>query len=128
MNCDDAIELLPWLLNATLEPEEERAVRSHLATCARCRQALEENRFAWTVFGEHVPTEALVAHAFDDLAPGADAEVLERHLATCPRCAAELEMVRASRLLGEHEDVAVLPVRPAAPAAAPAAPARYRAW
>lgn len=127
MNCDETIELLPWLLNGTLKPAEERRVREHLASCARCRDALEDTRFAWWVFDEHAATEDLVAYAFEDRPPVAGADAIERHVAECPRCAAELEMVRASRLLGAHEEVATFPVRPAV-APVPAARGRYRAW
>jgi Putative zinc-finger len=123
MTCEEADELLPWLLNGTLEAGEERRVREHLAGCERCRAALADTRFAWRVFDEHVATGDLVAYAFDDPAPGLDRTAVERHVAECPRCASELEMVRASRLLGEHEKVATFPL----PAAAPA-PRRFRAW
>src|SRR5262245_2086342 len=126
MTCEQANQLLPWLLNGTLEDEEARRVREHLAGCAACRAALADTRFAWRLFDEHVPTAALVAYAFDDLPAGMAPALVERHVADCPRCAAELEMVRASRLLGEHEEVALFPARPAgAPAAAPG---RVHAW
>ena len=128
MTCEEANGLLPWLLNGTLEAAEERQVREHLATCASCRAALAETRFAWRLFDEHVTTADLVAYAFDDRPPGADPALIERHVAECPRCAAELEMVRASRLLGEHEEVALLPRRTAAPTETVEAPGRFRAW
>ncbi|HYH45809.1 MAG TPA: zf-HC2 domain-containing protein, partial [Thermoanaerobaculia bacterium] len=115
MDCEQAIERLPWLLNSTLEPEERRQVRAHVAGCEACRQALDETRLAWQVFDEHLPGEVLTALAADE-EPGIDRGLAERHLAECPRCAAELEMVRASRALLENEGVATLPVRRARPA------------
>jgi anti-sigma factor RsiW len=115
MDCEQAIERLPWLLNSTLEPEERRQVRAHVASCEACRQALDETRLAWQVFDEHLPAEVLTALAADE-EPGIDRGLAERHLAECPRCAAELEMVRASRALLENEGVATLPVRRARPA------------
>jgi anti-sigma factor RsiW len=132
MNCQEAIERLPWWLNGSLEPAERREVSEHLKTCASCRAALGETRLAWEIFAQHIPTEALVAYAFDGPPEGIDPSRIERHLAGCPQCAAELEMARASRLLGEHGEVAVLaPRRPAAPAI-PAIPApgarRERGW
>ena len=54
MNCDDAIERLPWLLNGTLEEEEGRQVQAHLETCERCRTALAETRDAWRIFAGHI--------------------------------------------------------------------------
>ncbi|HEV7516616.1 MAG TPA: zf-HC2 domain-containing protein [Thermoanaerobaculia bacterium] len=125
MNCQEAIERLPWWLNGSLEPAERREVEAHLAGCASCRQALEETRLAWEVFAEHVPTEALVAYADDERPPGLDPDLFERHLADCPQCAAELEMARASRLLSEHGEVPLVVPRQAAPQRQPR---RERGW
>ncbi len=116
MDCEQASERLPWLLNGTLEPEERRQVRAHVAGCEACRRALEETRFAWQVFDEHLPAEALTALAADEEPAGIDRGFAARHLAECPQCAAELEMVRASRALLENEGVATLPVQRARPA------------
>ena len=66
MTCDEAIEHLPWLLNGTLEPEEQRQVREHLAGCAACSAALAETRAAGRIFAQHLPTESLVAYAGGD--------------------------------------------------------------
>ena len=66
MNCDDAIEFLPWLLNGSLEAGEHDEVRAHLADCERCRAALNDTREAWTVFSQHLPGEALVALAYGE--------------------------------------------------------------
>jgi Putative zinc-finger len=112
MNCQEAIERLPWWLNGSLEPEERREVDEHLAGCATCREALEETRLAWTVFAQHLPTEALVAMAADEPVPGIAPEILAEHLAECPQCAAELELARSSRLLSEHGEVPILAPRP----------------
>lgn len=116
IDCEQATERLPWLLNGTLEPEERSQVRAHVAGCEACRRALAETRLAWRVFDEHLPAEALTALAADETPPGIDRGLADRHLAECPQCAAELEMVRASRALLENEGVATLPVRGARPA------------
>ncbi|HTQ78456.1 MAG TPA: zf-HC2 domain-containing protein [Thermoanaerobaculia bacterium] len=128
MNCQEAIERLPWWLNGSLEPEERREVEEHLAGCDACRQALGETRLAWEVFDQHIPSEALVAYAFDEAPEGIDPALFERHLAGCPQCAAELEMVRASRLLGEREEVAILAPRSGSPAAPERPRRRERGW
>jgi anti-sigma factor RsiW len=128
MNCQEAIERLPWWLNGSLEPAERREVEDHLAGCASCQVALGETRLAWEVYAEHIPAETLVAYADDEQPWGSDRidpALLERHLAGCPQCAAELEMARASRLLSEHEEVSLLVPRPAVPARPPR---RERAW
>jgi anti-sigma factor RsiW len=113
MNCDQAIEFLPWLLNGTLEAGERDEVRRHLAGCERCRAALNDTREAWTTFDQHLPSDALVALAYGEAPQGIDSALAERHLASCPQCAAELELARMSRRLEEDDKVAVFPgVRP----------------
>ncbi len=108
MNCDQAIEFLPWLLNGTLEATERDEVQRHLATCERCRAALNDTREAWTIFGQHLPSDALVALAYGETPAGVDPAVAERHLASCPECAAELELARTSRHL-EDDKIVVFP-------------------
>ena len=121
MNCDLAAELLPWLLNGTLEAGERREVIEHLRGCDACRAALADTQVAWEIFDWHPPAAALVAH-FAAAAgeagaavgpPGAgaapaasggatgDAGAIAEHLASCPKCAAELELVRTSWLLAD---------------------------
>lgn len=109
MTCDDAIELLPWWVNGTLEEGESREVRRHLQECERCREALAETREAWEIFGQHLPSEALVAIAYGEPPAGIDPAVAERHLASCPDCAAGLELARTSRRLEEDDRIAVFP-------------------
>jgi hypothetical protein len=109
MNCDLAIEYLPWLLNGTLEAGERDEVRRHLATCESCRAALKDTREAWTIFDRHLPSDALVALAYGEVPAGVDPEIAERHLAGCPECAAELELARTSRRLEEDDKIAVFP-------------------
>lgn len=99
MNCENAIELLPWYLNGTLDEQEQRGVREHLAGCERCRQALAETRLAWRIYDQHLPTEALVALAWEERPEGLDSAAVETHLQSCPQCSAELELVRMSRAL-----------------------------
>lgn len=107
MNCERATELLPWYLNDTLDESERQEVRGHLAGCESCRQALEETRLAWTIYDQHIPSDALVALAWGESPEGCDPEVLERHLQSCPECAADLELVRTSRRLEEDDRIAL---------------------
>jgi Putative zinc-finger len=130
MTCEHATELLPWLLNGTLEPAERQEVLAHVRGCSACRRALDEARLALAAAGAHLPAEALVAAAFGEpMPPGIDAALVEEHLAACPQCAADLELARTSHALAD-EEVLLFP-RTAPPAAAPerqAAPAgRWRA-
>lgn len=135
MTCDQAIELLPWLLNRTLEDDERREVLAHLGSCAHCRAALAETRTAWQIFDWHPEAAALVAYAGGRPEGTAAAAEIEAHLAGCPRCAAELELIETSRLLAgdEGQRVAILwPPGQRAPATARPGPgeqaAASRAW
>jgi len=112
MTCDQAIERLPWLLNGTLEPAEQEEVQGHLTTCAACREALAETREAWKIFGQHLPSETLVAMAYEERPEGIDSALAERHLSNCAECTAELELARMSRHLEEDQRIAPFPVRP----------------
>lgn len=123
MNCEDAIELLPWMLNGTLDAGEHSEVRRHLEACEPCRQALRDTRQAWTVFDQHLAAEALVALAYGEPPAGLDSALAERHLASCPQCAADLELARMSRRLDEDDRIAVFPPRPAQTVERP-----YRVW
>jgi hypothetical protein len=113
MNCDQAIEFLPWLLNGTLEAGEREEVQGHLATCESCRAALDDTREAWTIFGQHLPSGAVVALAYGETPTGIDPVLVERHLESCPKCAAELELARMSRRLEEDDRIATFPAKPA---------------
>ena len=126
MTCDQSIELLPWLLNGTLEAGEREEVRKHLAGCERCRQALAETRQAWTVFAQHIPAQDLVALAWGDRPSGIEAAAAEEHLASCAQCSAELELARMSRRLEEEDNIALFPAAKPRPVTG-AAPRTWRA-
>ena len=136
MNCDLAAELLPWLLNGTLEAGERRELIEHLRGCDACRAALADTRVAWDLFDWHPPAAALVAYAGAAEAGGsgatvgaaeagergapaasgdatADSGAIEEHLAGCPKCAAELELVRTSRLLADPAEDGRIVILPA---------------
>jgi hypothetical protein len=100
MNCDLALELLPWLLNDSLAAAERQQVLEHLASCPGCRQALDDTRTAAAIFDWHPPAAELIAHAGGGTAPAGLAE----HLASCPACAAEMELLRTGRLLVESAE------------------------
>ena len=110
--CVRTTELLPWLLNASLEDSERREVEDHLRTCAGCRRALAETRGAFELFAVHPPVEAIVARAaLDepwvetvDFAGGRiGREALDAHLENCAGCREELELARDSRRAIEDE-------------------------
>ncbi len=121
MDTERAKELLPWLLNGSLEEPERGELVAALRTSDELRRELAETRMAGEIFGQHVATTDLVAHAFGAPA-GLDRGRIEAHLALCERCAEELALARESReLAGEPEPGA------RTPAAAPAEE-RRRGW
>lgn len=110
MTCETSIELLPWLLNGTLEQPEKDQLWQHLTGCEPCRAALAETRDAYRLFTAHVSSEDLVAYVWDRPATVA-AELIETHLAGCAPCAAEAELARMSRRLEEEGNLVPFPAR-----------------
>jgi len=108
--CAEIAERLPELLNGSLEAGERARLEAHLQGCAACRQELHEVRLAAAVFAAHLPSDALVALAWDRPPSGLDPELARRHLELCPECAAELQQVLESRAL-ETEVAQVVPLR-----------------
>lgn len=52
---EQALELLPWLVNGSLEDEERRCVTSHLEACHACRTSVERERELAAVLMEREP-------------------------------------------------------------------------
>ena len=98
MNCEQVSLLLPWWLNGTLEPEEERLVRDHLDTCAPCRRDLRQTQIAAALHKGHLPAEALVEHALGVTVETAYRALINEHLEHCRSCTAEVELVRSTQL------------------------------
>lgn len=69
MNHQEAVKLLPWYVNGTLEAEERQLVQGHLKGCFQCKSQLEEWERIEAVLGElgreapqpptHLPREVL---------------------------------------------------------------------
>lgn len=98
MNCQHAIELLPWLINGSLDGEEGRLTRKHLAGCEECRREAGEAARAWEVLTQHITSLALAEYA-QGLPPSAlEPKRIERHLALCPACRQELEWATTDRV------------------------------
>jgi hypothetical protein len=108
-DCEHIAELLPWLLNGTLDEAERRQARQHLAQCPQCQQGLDETALALAVHRQHAPAEALVDYAFDRPAAGIEPELLRQHLDFCRECAELVEMARASRRWAERQEANAIP-------------------
>jgi len=125
MNCDRAEELLPWLLNGSLDAAEAGSVRAHLAGCAACRTAWVDTAWVAELSAIHVPAEDLVDLAAGVALTGVDRAAVEAHLAGCAACAAELALLRASWAAhaapeGSAQMRPVARIEPARPGHAPA--------
>lgn len=103
MSCRDAAELLPWLINGSLENGARRSLMEHVAACARCRGELEETVEAWELLTRHLPSFALVEYGLGVEPEGLERERIERHLAVCPQCREELAWVRADGVIEFEE-------------------------
>ncbi|HJR70799.1 MAG TPA: zf-HC2 domain-containing protein [Gammaproteobacteria bacterium] len=57
-----AFDLLPWLVNGTLDATERDAVEQHVRTCIVCRRELKEQRHLKAAVGKQ-PTIHVSAHA-----------------------------------------------------------------
>ncbi len=135
-------ELLPWLLNGSLEDSERKAVEEHLADCAECRDELIATRDAFEVYSAHLPPEVVMAYAED---PDAAAypvqgeagearvlgrELVEGHLERCASCREDVETTRESLgvLAADGGSVAAAPFqRPAREGEADAGDEPWRA-
>lgn len=114
MDCQKAVELLPWYLNGTVDTAERAEVEGHLERCEACRAELAEAEAGQVLFGGHPSAAVLVDYAFEGSAVPTD--LVEAHLAGCEACAEELAMVRASRREMDREPPAevaakVVPLR-----------------
>jgi len=83
-----AWELLPWLVNETLEPAEREGVESHLASCSECRGEVEHCR----------ALEALVRSA--DVAPSPHPAQLAQLMRRVDETERESKRPALVRLLG----------------------------
>lgn len=98
MDCETAIEWLPWYLNRSLGPAEGAAVRDHLERCPGCRGELGATLEVARLHATHPSAGSLAALAFGELDP-AERGPVERHLEGCPACREELALAEASAAL-----------------------------
>jgi hypothetical protein len=109
MNCQTLAELLPWLLNGTLAPDEQKAVKDHLESCETCRSELAAARLAAEVYAAHPTAQDLIDYVLERPLRGLERQTLARHLAGCPTCSEELALLRHSREESEIPPAAARP-------------------
>ncbi len=94
MDCRTAEEMLPWLLNGSLTPERRQELEDHLTHCTECRQAWQETKAAWAVYGQHLPKQELIEIAEGRKASRDLGEAARQHLASCPECSELLGLLQ----------------------------------
>jgi len=72
---DDAIELLPWLVNGTLEPREYEAVDLHAKNCVICRRELDRLGALATALADETQGELLPAPDMRNINARIDADL-----------------------------------------------------
>jgi len=96
LDCQAAAELLPWLVNGSLDGEELGKLHEHLGGCEACRRELADTGTAARIFSQHVPSLALAEYS-QGLTPGdLDGTLIEAHVASCQSCREELELARSA--------------------------------
>ena len=99
IGCSTAVELLPWLLNDTLESDEREQLLGHLDSCEGCRLELDETAAAAQLMSQHIPSLALAQYAHGLEPSGLSRERLEKHLALCSSCRQELELATPGQVI-----------------------------
>lgn len=89
--CEKVRELLPWLLNGSLEETERREALEHLADCPHCSAELDATRYMFEVFSQHIPSFDLAAYTMGAEVQTLSREAVEQHLALCARCREEAD-------------------------------------
>ena len=100
---DQAIRLLPWWLNDTLETAEKAEVERWLADSERVRDELQSCREAWEVHTAEPPVEDLVAYVEGRLEEP-DLTYVEAHLSRSEQSRREVALLRQSLALVEAKD------------------------
>ena len=99
MSCKDIVELLPWLLNGSLDRAERRHLLDHLAVCESCRIELEEAAQVWELSTQHIDALDLVEYAQGLPLTAKERERIKRHLIFCPSCRQERDWAMADRVV-----------------------------
>ncbi len=124
IGCVQCVELLPWLLNESLDEGERSSLLGHLRSCSDCQREWEGTQRAAWMLEQHVPSRDLVDHVLG-IEMLYSSQIIENHLAACDACRREAETMTA--------EGRVVLMRPKAEQDHPAATRRaatrgHRAW
>jgi len=70
---EKTVELIPWYVNGTLQPDEHRAVEQHLSECLPCRAALKQEHRLGGLVREQVEVPPGAGHGISELLRTIDA-------------------------------------------------------
>lgn len=101
--CQETVELLPWLLNDTLDETEIASVVAHLAVCEPCRRELQETTEIGQLMVQHIPSLALAEYAQGLTPSEVGREQIESHLAGCCSCRRELSWAKEGQIVDFDE-------------------------
>lgn len=96
-------DVLPWYVSGRLDPPEAERVRSHVETCAACREEVRvlsamRREMIGALSASHVPAAELVEYSEGGGALPADRRAaIEGHVRACAACRQDLEALAASR-------------------------------
>ena len=113
MNCEHCIEKLPWLLNGTLDREEQSAVQLHLKECTSCAEELDRLEELSELFSPHPSTRMLVH--FAERRDGPRNAVMMEHLRSCSACAEKVAQSRGAADLALQLDPELPSLEPSYP-------------
>ena len=116
MNQKQAIERLPWLLNGTLDEDEQQQVERWIADSPQVCEELENTRQIWQLQAVQPPAEDLVAYVEGTLEDD-DREWVETYLERSESGRQEVALLRQGRMLVEAVDggeITMLPQKPGA--------------
>lgn len=85
-SCSEGEQLVPFLLNGSLDTDERIALMKHLRTCTPCRAELLDAAFVWAATDSHPPADVLIEYGAGRAILDYPRDVLEAHLASCQIC------------------------------------------
>lgn len=93
MDCRQATELLPWLINGSLRSTESVELHQHLRSCEDCQGELRATVEAGFLSSCHVPSFALAEYSMGLDPKDLSRDEISAHLEICSECREDLELI-----------------------------------